>query len=62
MSSLRAHDAVIPVGKIAINLSEYPLLKADSGSDYVEVPGIPNIIVTRLPGPVYYAVTSECTR
>jgi cytochrome b6-f complex iron-sulfur subunit len=60
-SSLRADDVVIPVGKITINLSEYPLLKADNGSDYVEVPGIPDIIVTRLPGPVYYAVTSECT-
>lgn len=54
-------DVLIPAGSLAINLSSFPALLSDNGSAYVQAPNQPNLIVIRLPGPRFYAVTSVCT-
>ena len=54
-------DVTVPGGSFVINLSDFPALKTDNGSVYVQAPNLPRLIVTRLPGPKFYAVTSVCT-
>lgn len=54
-------DSIFPVGTFELNLQDYPELLSDNGSIYFSIPAVPDIIVTRLPGAVFYAVTSVCT-
>ncbi len=53
------------VGVFQLSLDSFPALATDYGSLLLTVPGMPatfsQIIVTRMPGPQYYAVTSMCT-
>ena len=57
----RADDIPFPLGTFALSLSDFPALQKDNGSVLVAVPDVPDVIVTRLPGPKFYAVTSVCT-
>jgi nitrite reductase/ring-hydroxylating ferredoxin subunit len=56
---------VSDVGVFRMNLNDYVLLQKDYGSLRLKVTGMsgafPEIIVTRIPGPGFYAVTSKCT-
>lgn len=53
------------VGVFRLNLTDAPALQQDFGSVLLRVPGMPTsfpqIIVTRLAGPEFFAVTSRCT-
>ncbi len=54
------------VGVLKINLSSFPALQSDNGSILLTVPGMPTatfpqIIITRLAGNQFFAVTSKCT-
>lgn len=53
------------IGVFRLNLQDVPALGQDFGSVLLRVPGMPTsfpqIIVTRLAGPEFFAVTSRCT-
>lgn len=54
-------DTVVPIGNYTMHLTDFPALQSDYGSVYLTVPQLPDIIVTRVPGNQFYAVTSVCT-
>ena len=56
-----AADVPFPLGPFSFRVSDFPDLATDLGSVAMEVPGIPNILVTRLAAGEFVAVTSVCT-
>jgi Rieske Fe-S protein len=63
-AEVRPQSAGTP-GVYRLNLQDVPVLGQDFGSVLLRVPGMPTsfpqIIVTRLAGPEFFAVTSQCT-
>jgi Rieske Fe-S protein len=54
-------DIPFPAGQFTFHLSDYPALLTDLGSVSLEIPNLPNILVTRLSPGEFAAVTSVCT-
>lgn len=51
-------------GVLNLDLGDFPTLQQDFGSILLRVPGLtgfPQLVVTRMPGNVFHAVTSRCT-
>jgi Rieske Fe-S protein len=50
-------------GNFLLNLADYPTLVLDYGSVRLQVSSgnNPNVLVARVPGPLYYAVSDKCT-
>lgn len=61
LGEAQAADIPFPVGQFTFKVSDHPELASDLGSISLEVPGLPNILVTRLAAGQFVAVTSVCT-
>ncbi len=61
VAEAHAEDVPFPAGQFSFRISDYPPLSEDLGSISLEIPGIPNILVTRLQSGEFVAVTSVCT-
>lgn len=61
IAEANAADIAFPFGQFTFHVSDFPALADNLGSVSLEVPGIPNILVTRLAPKQFAAVTSVCT-
>src|SRR6478672_696459 len=61
VAEAQASDIPFPAGQFTVRISDYPPLAKDLGSVSLEIPGLPNILLTRIKAGEFIAVTSVCT-
>jgi Rieske Fe-S protein len=61
VAEAKASDVPFPAGQFSFRVSDYPALSFDKGSISLEIPDLPNILVTRMQAGEFVAVTSVCT-